>query len=98
MSKNIFIVIMVTILTISVAIGGYLYTQSRKSMEVTPTTENTKVENEVKMDDIYVDKNEKVVKPMAEKESSKLDEAQIENQMNELDNAGLEEINTDELN
>jgi flagellar basal body-associated protein FliL len=98
MSKNIFIVIMVTILTISVAIGGYLYTQSRKSMEVTPTTENTKVENEVKMDDIYVDKNEKVVKPMAETESSKLDEAQIENQMNELDNAGLEEINTDELN
>ena len=98
MSKNIFIVIMVTILTISVAIGGYLYTQSRKSMEVTPTTDNTKVEKEVKMDDIYLDNNEKVVKPMAEKESSKLDEAQIENQMNELDNAGLEEINTDELN
>ena len=98
MSKNILIVIMVTILTISVAIGGYLYTQSRKSMEVTPTTDNTKVEKEVKMDDIYLDNNEKVVKPMAEKESTKLDEAQIENQMNELDNAGLEEINTDELN
>jgi flagellar basal body-associated protein FliL len=98
MSKNLFIVIMVTILTISVAIGGYLYTQSNKSTEVTTITDNTKVENEVKMDDIYVDKNEKVVKPMAEKDSSNLDETQIENQMNELDNAGLEEINTDELN
>lgn len=98
MSKNLFIVIMVTILIISVAIGGYLYTQSSKSMEITTITENSKVENEIKMDDIYVDKNEKVVKPMAEKDSSNLDETQIENQMNELDNAGLEEINTDELN
>jgi flagellar basal body-associated protein FliL len=98
MSKNLFIVIMVTILTISVAIGGYLYAQSSKSMEITTITENSKVENEVKMDDIYVDKNEKVVKPMAEKDSSNLDETQIENQMNELDNAGLGEINTDELN
>ena len=98
MSKNLFIVIMITILTISLAIGGYLYTQSRKSTEVTTNTDNNKVENEVKMDDIYIDKNEKVVKPAAEKESSKLDDSQIENQMNELNNLDTEEINTDELN
>jgi len=98
MSKNLIIVIMITILTISLAIGGYLYTQSRESTEVTTITDNTKVENEVKMDDIYVDKNEKVVKPVAEKESSKLDDSQIENQMNELNNLDTEEVNIDELN
>ena len=95
MSKNILLVIMITILAVSVAVVGYFYTQSNKS---TPINEAGIYETEIKMDDIYVDVNEKIVKPEAEKSSSSLDEVQIEKQMNELDNLDTEEVNVDELN
>ena len=95
MSKNILLVIMITILAVSVAVVGYFYTQSNKSTSI---NEAGIYETEIKMDDIYVDVNEKVVKPEAEKSSSSLDEVQIEKQMNELDNLDTEEVNVDELN
>jgi len=95
MSKNILLVIMIAILAVSVVIVGYFYTQSNNSA---PIDETGKYESEIKMDDIYVDTNEKVVKPEAEKSSSSLDEVQIEKQMNELDNLDTEEVNIDELN
>lgn len=94
MNKNI-LIIMALILLTSAAVVGYLFTQNK---QINPAQESGRYESEVKMDDIYVDKNEKVVKPEAEKASSNLDEIQIENQMNELNNLDTEEINIDELN
>ena len=96
MNKNLLLGILLFILFTAFGTAAYFYYKNSSPIQNNSQVADT--EKVIKMDDIYVDQNEKVVKPQAEVSSTKLDESQIESQVNELDNLDTQEVSVDELN